>query len=119
MDDAHEYRRICSAEFLPLVPAIDVLSAKYLAFALQETQLIHGLRARVAAATKSRERLKPGVVLNADIPLPPLSEQKRIAGILKEQMSSAECLRRTLAEQLNAISKLPAALLRRAFSGEL
>jgi type I restriction enzyme S subunit len=34
-------------------------------------------------------------------------------------MSSAERLRQTLAEQLDAINQLPAALLRRAFNGEL
>jgi hypothetical protein len=34
-------------------------------------------------------------------------------------MASAERLRQTLAGQLDAITKLPAALLRRAFSGEL
>jgi type I restriction enzyme S subunit len=51
--------------------------------------------------------------------MPPPSDQQRIASQLSAQMASAERLRQTLAEQLDAINQLPAALLRRAFSGEL
>jgi type I restriction enzyme S subunit len=54
-----------------------------------------------------------------EIPLPPLAEQKRIAGILKEQMAAVERARASAEAQLDAINKLPAALLRRAFNGEL
>lgn len=53
------------------------------------------------------------------IPVPPLEVQHRIASQLSAQMSSAERLRQTLTEQLDAINQLPAALLRRAFNGEL
>lgn len=52
-------------------------------------------------------------------PVPSLADQQRIAGQLSSQMASAERLRQTLTEQLDAISKLPSVLLRRAFSGEL
>jgi type I restriction enzyme S subunit len=53
------------------------------------------------------------------IPLPPLSEQKRIAAILNEQMEAVEKARKATEAQLEAINKLPAVLLRRAFNGEL
>lgn len=53
------------------------------------------------------------------IGFPPLPEQKRIAAQLSKQMTAAERLRRALEEQLEAINRLPAALLRRAFRGEL
>jgi len=53
------------------------------------------------------------------IPLPPLSEQRRIAGILREQMAAVERARAAAEAELEAIEALPAALLRRAFSGEL
>ena len=53
------------------------------------------------------------------IPLPPLAEQKRIAGILNEQMAAIERARAATEAQLEAINKLPAALLRRAFNGEI
>jgi len=54
-----------------------------------------------------------------EIPLPPLSEQKRIAGVLREQMGAVERARRAIEEQLEAINKLPAAILKKAFNGEL
>jgi light-regulated signal transduction histidine kinase (bacteriophytochrome) len=53
------------------------------------------------------------------IPLPPLAEQKRIAGILQMQMTAVERARASAEVQLQAIKDLPATLLRRAFNGEL
>ena len=50
---------------------------------------------------------------------PSLSNQRRIAAMLNEQMAAVERTRRTLEEQLDAINALPAALLRQAFNGEL
>ena len=54
-----------------------------------------------------------------NIPLPPLSEQRRIAARLSEQMASVEQTRKALEDQLTTINKLPAALLRQAFNGAL
>ncbi|MBI4589790.1 MAG: restriction endonuclease subunit S [Candidatus Rokubacteria bacterium] len=51
--------------------------------------------------------------------LPPLTVQERIVARLSEQMAGAEKTRKALEEQLSAINALPAALLRRAFNGEL
>lgn len=53
------------------------------------------------------------------LPVPPLVEQQRIVAQVNEQMAQAEKVRRELDDQLTAINALPAALLRRAFSGEL
>ena len=50
------------------------------------------------------------------IPLPPLSEQKRIAGILKEQMAAVERARHSAEAQLQAAESLPAAYLRAVFN---
>ena len=58
-------------------------------------------------------------VMGQQIPLPPLSEQKRIAALLNEQMAYVETVRMSAREQLDAINALPAALLRRAFAGGL
>lgn len=46
-------------------------------------------------------------------------EQQRIVALLSEQMAAAEHTRKALEQQLDTINKLPTALLRRAFSGEL
>jgi type I restriction enzyme S subunit len=58
-------------------------------------------------------------LINLQIPLPPLEEQKRIAAKIQESMEEVE---RTLAackRQLVAINSLPQAILRKAFNGEL
>ena len=51
--------------------------------------------------------------------LPPLADQLRISAALNEQTASVEMARKAIEEELDAINKLPASLLRRAFSGEL
>ena len=58
-----------------------------------------------------------GILKAIRIPLPPLPEQQRIAAILNEQMSAVEKARAAAEEELKTINALPAALLRRAFSG--
>lgn len=52
-------------------------------------------------------------------PIPPLSEQHRIVAVLSGQMAVAERIRKVLEEQFDTINKLPAALLRQAFTGLL
>ena len=58
-------------------------------------------------------------VENFEIPLSPLSVQKRIATELKEKMAYADKLRTSIEKQLEAIDALPQAILRKAFRGEL
>ena len=58
-------------------------------------------------------------VLDQLIPLPPLPEQKRIAGILGDRLFTIDKARAATEAQLQAINALPAALLRQAFNGEL
>ena len=57
----------------------------------------------------------------ATLPLrvPCLDEQRRLATVLSGQFEEAGRTRQTLQAQLDEINKLPAALLRQAFSGEL
>jgi type I restriction enzyme S subunit len=50
---------------------------------------------------------------------PPLEIQQKIASRLAEQTAAAEQTRQVLESQLATINQLPAALLRRAFAGEL
>ena len=60
-----------------------------------------------------------GVLKAMRVPLPPLPEQRRIAGVLKEQMAATNKAREAAEEELDTINALPASLLRRAFAGEL
>lgn len=54
-----------------------------------------------------------------EVPFPPSHERERTVAILNEQVGTAGQIRKTLGERLAAISVLPMALRRRAFSGEL
>lgn len=70
---------------------------------------------RTATMTTMNQQDLSGVM----IPLPPLPEQRRMAGVLKEQMAAGEKARAAAEEELATINALPAALVRRAFSGDL
>ncbi len=54
-----------------------------------------------------------------EIPLPPLSEQRRLAKILNDKTKLSEQLRQFVEEQENGINSISASLLRKAFEGEL
>jgi len=53
------------------------------------------------------------------VPIPSLTQQKRIATELRAKMEETEKLRASIEKQLEAIKALPQAILRKAFRGEL
>jgi restriction endonuclease S subunit len=61
---------------------------------------------------RDQQRVPDDFLKSLEITLPPLAEQRRIAGVLRKQMVAVE-------EELNTINVLLAALLRRAFNGDL
>ena len=67
----------------------------------------------------AQPNISQSVIRNLQLPLPSLPEQKRIAVILKEQMAAVEKSSTAAEQELNTINAIPAALLRRAFRGEL
>ena len=58
-------------------------------------------------------------LLELPIEHPIIEEQTKIAERINEQMQAAETLKKSLTEKLEAVKKLPAALLRKAFAGEI
>ncbi|MBM3188864.1 MAG: hypothetical protein FJZ90_09100 [Chloroflexi bacterium] len=74
---------------------------------------------RKLSNTQALPSVRMSAVANLAVPVPPLPEQKRIAAILSEQMAAVERAQAAAQAQLAEINALPAALLRRAFSGEL
>jgi len=74
---------------------------------------------RLREETESRGGNQPnlnGVFLRQqEVEIPPLSEQKRIAGILKEQLAAVERTRAAAEAQLEAAKALPASYLRDVF----
>lgn len=62
--------------------------------------------------------VKNDKLLGLVLPLPPLPEQRRIAGILSEQMQEVEKARKATEAQLEAARALPAAYLRGVFDSK-
>lgn len=112
-----DFSGVCSADMYPIRVNRDVLDPHFTAWMLvsdEFTKYADEESRRARMPKLNREQL---FAWNA--PVPPLREQRRIVAHLSEQMTAAEKTRKTLAEQLATINALPAALLRRAFSGEL
>ncbi len=74
---------------------------------------------RRIAGSSTYPNIKWSSFRNLEISLPPLPDQQRIAEVLREQMAAVEKARAAAEEELNTINTLPAALLRRAFNGEI
>ncbi|HEX5506304.1 MAG TPA: restriction endonuclease subunit S [Thermomicrobiales bacterium] len=72
-----------------------------------------------AKQTTGIATINQGVLSRFPLMAPSLDEQRRTMAKLGEQLAAAERVRSAAAEQLAAINHLPAALLRRAFAGEL
>jgi type I restriction enzyme S subunit len=72
-----------------------------------------------AETTSGLYTLSAGKVASLEVPVPSLPEQDRLLSVLGEHMGQVERLMGQAGEKLAAINSLPAALLRRAFNGEL
>jgi len=79
------------------------------------------VRAEVIGKSKTATMttMSQGDLASVKIPVPPVQAQARIASILREQHRGVSQLQTSIQLRLNTINQLPAALLRRAFSGGL
>jgi type I restriction enzyme S subunit len=112
-----DFRGVCSADMYPIRVDSSQLDPYFTGWLLVSNEFT-----RYADEESRRARMPK---LNRDqlfawkAPIPPLSEQQRIAAVLKERMASAEQAHQAVQAQLDGIHQLPAALLRRAFNGNL
>jgi carbon-monoxide dehydrogenase small subunit len=97
----------------------DSMASPFLAAYLSFLYVSGYWKERAGGASGSMKKITRSQIANEKIPVPTLPEQRCIAAILNEQMAAVERARRALEEELAAINALPAALLRRAFAGEL
>jgi len=74
-----------------------------------------GVFAAICNRWIGQSAVKPDKLLALKIPLPPLSEQKRISAILNEQLAAVDKARAAAEAQLEAAKALPGAYLREVF----
>lgn len=106
-----------TTEFHILRPSESVL-AEWIHFFVRQPGFLNKATEHFTGAV-GQQRLPPGYLKDYPIPLPPVPEQKRTVAILREQMAAVEKARAAAEAELQTINALPAAILRRAFSGEL
>lgn len=92
---------------------------EYLARYMSYLFVIGYWRDHAGGASGTMKKITRTQVMRLNIPLPSIQDQQRIAGLLKEQMTAAEKARLAAEAEVNTINALPAALLRRAFNGEI
>jgi type I restriction enzyme S subunit len=100
--------RVASRQAIPRFVSL------YLNSDLGKTQMV-----QKAMTTSGLYTLSVSKVKSLTVALPPVAEQIRVVQLVGEQMEVVEKTYAVLQEKLDLISKMPAALLRRAFNGEL
>jgi type I restriction enzyme S subunit len=106
----------CTTELIPLLPNSGIQRG-YLCWILRRQETVNEAMRGKTGSRMPRANMED--LFQLLIPIPPLPEQKRITTTLNEQIASAEKLSKQIEQQLYTINKLPAALLKRAFNGEL
>lgn len=106
-----------TTEFHVLRPNENIIPELLWFFIRQPNVLIEATEHFTGAV--GQQRLPEDYLANLELPLPPIAEQPRIAGALKEQMVAVEKARAAADQELNTINALPAILMRRAFNGEI
>ena len=91
-----------TSEMLPLKPDARVLSREYLAAYLRSDSFVSWAVSKTAGA--KMPRLGTKVLLNKEIPLPPLEEQRRIAAVL-DKVSDLIAKRRAQLDKLDLLVK--------------
>lgn len=107
--DATTNQAVCA-----IFPKQDIADSRYLFYFLL------GERPKLLEQSYggAQPNISQTVVRDIFCPLPPLSEQRRIAAILTEQMAAVDKARAAVEEQLASAGRLPAAYLREVFEND-
>lgn len=108
---APSFSGVCSTDILPIRPHENLDKQFLLHFLLSPMQVAYATNRATGA---NLPRLSPKELADIVIPLPPLDEQRRIAGIL----DAADALRRLRREALDLLDTLPGAIFAEMF-GEI
>jgi type I restriction enzyme, S subunit len=115
--EGHSEPVVFSNHFTRLRADENLLEPRFLASWLQYQWRSH-VFADICNRWIGQSAVQRDKLLALEIPLPPLSEQKRIAAILKGKIATVELARAAAEAQLKAAKELPAAYLHAIFDGE-
>ena len=103
---------VCTTEILPL-KCFSNLNPSYLKYALKRADFLKYVNSKTKGMKMPRLGTKEGVM--ALIPLPPLSEQKRIVAELEKELAKTKQLKEHITTNRQATEQLLKALLHQAF----
>lgn len=106
-----------TTEFHVLRPTSRV-SSEWIHFFVRQPQLLRDATAHFSGAV-GQQRLPEDYLRELELPLPPMSEQKRIVAMLSAQMAQHDRARKLLIEQAELARALGAAYLRKLFPANL
>ena len=104
--------------FCGIIRAHDASTADYLSFWFRSNGYLDWRDNQARGANIQNLRFSEFEKLQVPLPLT-LAKQKRIVSVLNEKMADVEIIMQTIHQELETIKALPAALLRRAFTGGL
>jgi type I restriction enzyme S subunit len=112
-----EFDGLCSVDQYVYSVVPSLADTEFIAWFMRSPVYIE--RSPLGSNTSQLPRIRADEVASIEVNLPPLDEQKRIVTQINEYLTETYALCASLKEELEAISQLPAALLCRAFNGEL
>ncbi len=104
-------------QHVSIIRCKDSLNPDFLSFYLSTPEFQQFIMNTQAGAT--RQALTKTIIEQFEIPVPSLEEQSRLVATLRNEIGAAGKVMQVLQEELGTIDALPAALLRRAFTGGL
>lgn len=110
---------VLSDKSLRLVLDPNAAVPEYVLLCLRLREARSYIEANASGASSSMRNLSQDKIRGIPLPLPQLEVQKRICGSFSQQMALLNRLINAQAVAQRAIEALPAALLRRAFTGEV
>jgi len=113
-----EHRTIGSSEWIVITPSNEI-NNEYLLWVLRSNYFRNQLTSNVSGVGGSLTRAKPTNVALYPIPIPPLPEQKRIVKKLSSMLDKLKETRELILEAEETFEERRAAILNKAFTGEL
>jgi len=112
-------RLMLSDKTLRLVSRDDQILPEFMELALRSPQCRAFIEEGATGASSSMKNITQDTIRDIPLPVPPIDEQHRIMARVSKQLDATQPVCAASVEQLDAIDKMPTALLRSAFHGQM